>query len=1239
MNSPNAPKIDDSYKHKNPTNSRHEEDKENLAECNSEKEDGQESESDVISKAKEHRSAVDFYSESKYLSSRYKNIDVSSDDVQIKEKNQRSRSRSRSNSDKRNKYSKSKSDSENESSSKALERCDKREINPDSLRGEYDRHGNRKTLISLHSENRNEDYKPKKGFKRSRSNSLEPDSKPIKKSEFYKPVEIPSTTRIPRINKKPGGVYIPPARMREMEEQKVISEPLSAKKKHELEKNRQKEYWEKLKKGVRGLVNKVNVTNIKEISHQIFDQNLIRGRGLFCRYIIRAQSQSQTFTPVYSALVSVINSRLPILGELLINRLVIQFRKAYQRDDKAKCLSTTQFLAHLTNQRIVHEILAFQILQLLLENPTDDSVEIAVGFMKEVGSFLSALSPKVLNAVIETFRSILHEADIDKRSQYMIEVLLQVRREGFKDNLSIPDGLDLVDEDDQIVHEVSIEDESIEVHDELDIFRFDDNFQENEDKYNSIKMEIIGDSDTSESGSEAGSDEDDLSESEEAPTDSKAGTTTIIKDLTETELLNLRKTIYLTIMSSLGFEEASHKLLRIQIPENDLKELSGMLIECCSQERAYKSFYGLVGERLCKVKDRLRDAFCYSFVDCYVHIHRYETNHIRHIARFFGHLLSSGAIPFTVFSCVTLSEEETTASSRIFLKILMQDLSESMGLDSLNSALHNPESEFATSKMFPTDSAKDIRFAINYYTSIGLGALTENLRSVLSNLTQNSSGIPDSSSDSESGSASDSDSDSNSSSDSASSSGSLSDSDSDSGSDSSSISSSISSRSRSRSMNKRTSDSKLRESNNSTHKSISRNRSNSPKETFKDRERGLGNDFRNGRMSYNSNNRKHSEKQRMQSPGESDLNDRPNNIYNRRRDNRMEPQNRSPNNRGLSSTNRSRSNNQYHSNSALERGYFKRESNSRKDEDFMKRLRDRDVPYSTSNRSISPIRRQGQEPREEKYTNNSRSIDSGNSSYRYRRRIDSSDNKNKNHYKNRETSRKVDRDGDMHYHRGLDETKDDDRRSNRTSKLGKKRRSNSYSSKRSDMSNDGEPGLKRNVSRGSQKSTSTHSIDSKDGRITKPITSKPISLLDPVSISLICRPTRSKSRAVNQVESNSTIDTKSSKVIPINRQTKLAKVRTPSHSSNERSESETGSVGNDRKSRNRSKTTRSSKRYSRDRTDFREDDRSHRERRYRNSGEQYEYRRSSRVRKDYNKRKHSRDDRSQRRSSRAEYRR
>lgn len=46
---------------------------------------------------------------------------------------------------------------------------------------------------------------------------------------------------------------------------------------------------------------------------------------------------------------------------------------------------------------MAHEIVALELLTVLLEKPTDDSVEVAVGFVTECGSKLQDVSPRGLH--------------------------------------------------------------------------------------------------------------------------------------------------------------------------------------------------------------------------------------------------------------------------------------------------------------------------------------------------------------------------------------------------------------------------------------------------------------------------------------------------------------------------------------------------------------------------------------------------------------------------------------------------------------------------------------------------------------------------------------------------------------------------------------------------------------------------------------------------------------------------
>ncbi|KAF2769952.1 MIF4G-domain-containing protein [Teratosphaeria nubilosa] len=520
------------------------------------------------------------------------------------------------------------------------------------------------------------------------------------------------------LNMRSGGTYIPPARLRALQAQ--ITDKTS--------KEFQRMAWEALKKSINGLINKVNVSNIKHIVPELFAENLVRGRGLFCRSIMKAQAASLPFTPTFAAMAAIVNTKLPQVGELLVNRLIIQFRKAFKRNDKSVCLSSTTFIAHLINQQVAHEMLAAQMLLLLLHKPTDDSVEIAVGLMKEVGQHIEEMNSQIALAVYDQFRSILHEADIDKRVQYMIEVLFQIRKDRYKDHQAIRDELDLVEEEDQITHRPGLQD-NLSTEDGLNIFKFDPEYEANEEAYKKLKAEILGEASGSEDEDESGSDES--SEDEGGAEQEKAME---IKDQSNTDLVNLRRSIYLTIMSSGGFEEACHKLMRINLPAGREEELPSMIIECCSQERTYNKFFGMIGERFCKLNRLWKDLFQQMFEKYYETIHRYETNRLRIIAQFFGYLLSVDAISWEVFHVIKLNEDDTTSSSRIFIKILFEELSMGIGMKKMAEKFKADELQPALAGIFPTDNPKNTRFSINFFTAIGMGILTEGMREWLKNV-------------------------------------------------------------------------------------------------------------------------------------------------------------------------------------------------------------------------------------------------------------------------------------------------------------------------------------------------------------------------------------------------------------------------------------------------------------------------------------------------------------------------
>lgn len=80
-----------------------------------------------------------------------------------------------------------------------------------------------------------------------------------------------------------------------------------------------------------------------------------------------------------------------------------------------------------------------------------------------------------------------------------------------------------------------------------------------------------------------------------------------------------------------------------------------------------------------------------AFIHSYTYIHRLETNKIRNCAKLFAHLFFTESIDWRVLKCITLTSETTISSGRIFLKCLFIELSENMGLESLNTRFRKEE--------------------------------------------------------------------------------------------------------------------------------------------------------------------------------------------------------------------------------------------------------------------------------------------------------------------------------------------------------------------------------------------------------------------------------------------------------------------------------------------------------------------------------------------------------------------
>ena len=499
----------------------------------------------------------------------------------------------------------------------------------------------------------------------------------------------------------------------------------------------------------------------------MFALNLPLVREVVAYALVHEAEQRTDVVPVLAALVAALDTIVPDIGQSVVRRCVRSFWRWKADLDKSKAAAATRlsrpssarFLAHLVNQGVVGELVVLEMLLVLLEGsrPHTIAIETALHLLRDAGNHLC--SRPALRAALEGTFTALRDAanertDLPPRTRSALEALQEDRRRKFERNPAVPKDLALVDRDAANVtpHDASLEQDSSSsssssprttADDAVPTFAFDPAWKEKREAWARLRLAVL-DNSFAEEGAKRSSSA--AASSTALVPAAKAATPVAVNDLSQADVVAVRKRVYLTITASLGFEEMAHHIMRDRTQgmlRGHDEEVVGMIVEHCAQTQSYSKVFGLLGARLCKaiVPDYAK-LFVAEFAKQYSECHRVDPNKLRNVALLFAHLLADEAMPWPeTFAVVRLGEDSTNPASRIFLKTLFQDLARILGVDRLKKRL-SPASNFAGMfPMTPGDTGRT-RFAVNFFTAIGLGVLTDEMREFVKNPASSRPALP-----------------------------------------------------------------------------------------------------------------------------------------------------------------------------------------------------------------------------------------------------------------------------------------------------------------------------------------------------------------------------------------------------------------------------------------------------------------------------------------------------------------
>lgn len=156
---------------------------------------------------------------------------------------------------------------------------------------------------------------------------------------------------------------------------------------------------------------------------------------------------------------------------------------------------------------------------------------------------------------------------------------------------------------------------------------------------------------------------------------------------------DIRRTIFVTIMSSEDYLDAFEKLMKLGLTEVQQREICRVMLQCTGNEKTFNPYYMLVSKRLCEIDHSFKVTFQYCLWDFLRECGESdvgglersasenavleENKNIRlsklmNMAKFYASLIADGALTLAVLKSVNFMSVKRNA--RIFLEILFANL-------------------------------------------------------------------------------------------------------------------------------------------------------------------------------------------------------------------------------------------------------------------------------------------------------------------------------------------------------------------------------------------------------------------------------------------------------------------------------------------------------------------------------------------------------------------------------------
>ncbi|XP_071071477.1 nucleolar MIF4G domain-containing protein 1 isoform X1 [Dasypus novemcinctus] len=418
-----------------------------------------------------------------------------------------------------------------------------------------------------------------------------------------------------------------------------------------------KEEIERLKKHVKGLINRLSEPNMASISGQLEELYMANSRkdmndtltAVLMSACVTDSVMPSRLMMEHVLLVSILHHTVGIeVGAHFLEAVVRKFDDIYKNGSEGKeCDNLFTIIAHLYNFHVIQSLLIFDILKKLIGTFTEKDIELILLMLKNVGFSLrkdDALSLKEL--ITETqakAAGVGNKFQDQTRIRFMLDTMLALKN---NDMRKIP-GYDpepiekLRKLQRSLVRNIG---SSTETH-----LRISWDSILNAEQIG--RWWIIG-------SSWSGAPMIDSSNNKIQQKQLVGTISSKILELARKQRMNtdIRRNIFCTIMTSEDFLDAFEKLLKLGLKDQQEREIVHVLMDCCLQEKTYNPFYAFLGSKFCDYERRFQMTFQFSIWDKFRDLENLPATNFSNLVHLVAHLLKTKSLPLSILKVIEFSE-------------------------------------------------------------------------------------------------------------------------------------------------------------------------------------------------------------------------------------------------------------------------------------------------------------------------------------------------------------------------------------------------------------------------------------------------------------------------------------------------------------------------------------------------------------------------------------------------------